>query len=257
MIDIAPEHLARVRRWRHRPWSTCSRSRRPASATAATWPTTGTSALVVDPQRDIDRITDPGRGARRAHHPRGRDPHAQRLRQRRPRALAQAAGAQLSRQRRRPGRASPAPGAGTATPCRSRRPCATCPGHARAYLHPLVLRARDGGRGSRGLHRWVTAVRLDRRGRTCSGPDSTPALWPARSTHRRTGWPVSCPTRPRSSRPTASGASARPPSRRRAPPRSAPRNGPIRRSRERAGLRRGAARRPGRLARLLRAHGGR
>ena len=75
----------------------------------------GGTALVIDPQRDIDRDQQPGRPARRAHHPRRRDPHAQRLRHRRAGPRPGGRG-QLPRQRRRSGPLRPDPGPGRRQP---------------------------------------------------------------------------------------------------------------------------------------------
>lgn len=41
--------------------------------------THGDTAVVIDPQRDIDRVLDLGRRPRRADHPRTGNPHPQRL----------------------------------------------------------------------------------------------------------------------------------------------------------------------------------
>ena len=46
--------------------------------------TDGEVAVVVDPQRDIDRVLDLAARTRRADHARAGDPHPQRLRHRRP-----------------------------------------------------------------------------------------------------------------------------------------------------------------------------
>ena len=186
-----------------------------------------------------------------------RDPHPQRLRHRRPRpGPGDRRG--VPRQRRRP--RSPSTGR------RSRdgevvavgRPDA---GHAlrhpRPHLHPPVL--RPGRRAARARSASSPAARCctaPPAAPTCSAP-STPH--DARPPPARLGPPAGRPAARRrrgATRPTASAASARPPSPTRPPPPSATRSRPTRCSRqdeetyvdELLG-------RPGRLPRLLRPHG--
>ena len=147
-----------------RPWSKCSRSTRPPLGDRSYLVHDGEVALVVDPQRDIDRILDLAAGAGRADHPRVRDPHPQRLRHRRA-ALARATGAayhvnaddpvafdRTAGQRRRRDRGRRRCGCGPWPPPGT--PSPTCPTRSRR-------RRRTGG-GWRRVHRRVAAVRLHR-----------------------------------------------------------------------------------------------
>ena len=145
----------------------------------------GEVAVAIDPQRDIDRVLDLARCGRGPDHPRRRDAHPQRLRDRRagPRAPGRRGVPRRGRRRRR---VRPAPG-----PRRRRDPhraaAAAGAAHAGAHLHPPGLRAR--GRrpaGARGVHRWLAALRVDRP----AGPPRAPAHRDARPAPARVGAPA-------------------------------------------------------------------
>ena len=218
----------------------------------------GEVAFVVDPQRDIDRVLDLLERARRAAHPRVRDPHPQRLRHRRP---GPGRGAPARRTSSTPPTRSPSSGprSATATSSRSGHGCGvTALSRPRATPSPTCPTPSSDADGGE-------QVAVFTGGSLLYGSTGRPDLLGARA-HRRPGPPPArlgppaapscCRTRPRSSRPTASAASARPPSPRR-PTSTIGAGEAVQPGADpgRGDLRRRAARRPRRLPRLLRAHG--
>ena len=237
-------------------WLTCFRSTRPALGDRSYLVHDGDVGVVIDPQRDIDRVLRLAaeRGVRITH---VLETHIHNDYVTGGLALARETGAALPRQRRRPGRLRPDPGA------RRRRcrvhvlgPGVAGPGHAGAHVHPpvaYVLADGSGGSG-RGVHRRLAAVTARPGAPTCSARRTRPS-WPGPSTVGAR-LATELPDRPRCSPPTGSAASAPPP---RPPvqlvddrPREA-RNPAL--TLARTQLRRGAAGRPGRLPGVLRAHG--
>ena len=139
---------------------------------------------------------------------------------------------------------------------RGRTPDAgTRPAHPRPHPHPPVLRARGRRRAGCGLHRRLAALRLDRPAGPAR-PRPHRRRWPTPSGTRHTGWPPSCPTTT-AVYPThgfGSFCSATQSERHREHDRPGEARQP-RTDHRRGPLRRGPPRRPGRLPRLLRAHG--
>ena len=209
-------------------------------------------AVVVDPQRDIDRVLDRARRARAAPiDPRRGDPHPQRLRDRRARAgpplgavYVVPAGCALAFDATRSATARPSPAAV--------RPGARST--PRAHPAPPVLRRRGRRRGRRGVHRRLDAVRQRRAPRPHRpGPHARPR---PRQWHWCAGSPPRSSRMPPSSRPTGSARSAA-----RAPPSASSRpsadqavGNPACTLDEDEFVAR-ADRRPGRLPGVLRAHG--
>ena len=217
----------------------------------------GEVALVVDPQRDIDRVLDLARRRPACGSPHVFETHIHNDYVTGGLALAERTGAayhvnaedavSYDRNPIRDGRRD----RGGRAPDRPRDR------HARPHLHAPVLRARGGRQPGRRVHRRLAAVRRHRSARPAR-PRPHRRAGPAAVRTPPTGSPTRCPTTPRSSRPTGSAASARPTqseatestigAREAEQPGADP---------QRAGLRRRAARRPGRLPGLLRAHGAR
>ena len=185
----------------------------------------GEVALVVDPQRDIDRVLAlaAARGVRITH---VFETHLHNDYVTGGLALALATGADYH-----VNAADPVPSTGcrppTATSSRSARPCGCGSWPPPAHVHPPVLRAG----GGRARHtRCSPAARCSTArpgGRTCSAT-RTPTNWRMRSSRRRGGWPPSCPRTRTCIPPTASAASARPPSPRATRPPSAGNGGSTR-----------------------------
>ena len=125
--------------------------------------TDGAVALVVDPQRDIDRVLALAAEPRGRGHPRVRDPHPQRLRLRRP-GPGPGDRRGLPRERRRRGGVRPGRDRRRRRGGGRGRDAGAGDRHAGAHLHPPVLRAggRRDRRGGRGVHRRLAAARVDR-----------------------------------------------------------------------------------------------
>ncbi len=167
------------------------------------------AAVVVDPQRDIDRVLAWPR-TRGDDHARAGDPCPQRLRHRRLGAGAHCGRRVRGARRQTTSRttACRSPTATSSTPGRMRLRVMHTPGHTHHHVS-YVLRDAD-GRRSRGVHRRVDAPRRHRPHRSARRRAHRGAR-PTRSTGRCGAWPLSCPPTRRCSRPTGSAASARPP----------------------------------------------
>ena len=168
----------------------------------------GDVALVIDPQRDIDRVTAlaAGKGVRITH---VAETHMHNDYVTGGLALCRETGASYLVNAADPVRFDRTP-VGDGDSVRDRqRDAGAGDGHTRAHLQPPVLRAggRRGGRGR--VYRRFAAVWLDRPDRPAR-PGQHRARSPTRSTPPPGGWPASCQTGPRSSRPMGSAVSARP-----------------------------------------------
>ncbi len=171
----------------------------------------GDVAFVVDPQRDIDRVLEvlEADGVRLTH---VFETHIHNDYVTGGLALAQATGAAYlvnGEDEVSFDRTPIADGEVVEVGPRMRVRALATPGHTFTHLSYALVRRRG---AVRGLHRRVPAVRRDRPARTCSAR-STPTRWCAISTPPRTSSPASCPTTPRSTRPTGSARSAPRPSR--------------------------------------------
>ena len=202
-------------------WPKCSASTRRPWATAVTWPTTGTRRS-SSTRSGTSTGSPPGRQAGRAHHPRRRDPHPQRLRHRRPGAVPRSR-RELPGQRRPTRSASAGPRSRRRRLRSARHPrlrVLATPGHTFTHLS-YVLEA--GGE--------VTGVFTG--GSLLFGSTGRPdLLGPAHTGLARAQHAVGAAAGPRaarlgarSSRPTGSAASARRPRPRPSRPRSGRRSG--------------------------------
>ncbi len=168
-------------------------------------------AVVVDPQRDIDRVLDLVAEPRVADHPRPRDARPQRLRDRRARAGPRhRRGLRDARRGRvRTSTATPDERRRHVFPAETRRATlAPGPAHPRAHAAPPVVRAVGRRRRRRGVHRRLDAARQRGPPRPAR-PRPSPTGSPTTSGTRCAGSPRRSPAARRSSRPTGSAPSAR------------------------------------------------